>query len=138
MLLAADRRVVVVIACAFVLLGALPGRCIAQSPAPAVATPTDSLLDCAVSVATAAGFQPIPIQRPGRLALMRPHESPGASYLLDALGLSVAPDSSGARRLKVRVSNFLVPRSNPLAQEEVATRPSLAAFADSLRSRCRS
>lgn len=119
---------------AALVLGA--GRALAQSPgaAPPLA---DSLLACADRAAREAGFAPAGPARPGRLLLMRPQESPGSSHLLDALRVSVS-DSTGQPRLEVRVGSFLVSRSTGLTQQEVAPRPSLQAFADSLKARCRS
>ena len=98
----------------------------------------DSILSCAVRLASAAGFRPIPRQLPGRVGLMRTNESPGGSSLLDGLRIVAgAPDSTGARAAEVRVSSWLVSRSTGLSQSEVPPRPSLLALADSLRARCR-
>ena len=108
-----------------------PARLAAQAP-----SPQDSLLACADREARAAGFAPAGPARPGRLLLMRPQNSPGASHLLDALRVSVS-DSAGQARLSVRVGSFLVSGSTGLTEQDVPPRASLLAFADTLKARCR-
>ena len=110
--------------------------CTAQSRVPDPSS-RDSVLGCATREATAAGFRVVAGQPSGRVALMRPHVTPGPSYPLDGLGLTVTTDSTGSLRLAVRVSTFMVSRSG-LSLEEVVPRPSLLALADSLKVHCRS
>jgi hypothetical protein len=125
------------LALALVLCGCALRPCAAQS-APPDSTVRDSLLNCAVRQAAAAGFKPIPRQAPGRVGMMRSNESPGRSFLLDGLRLAVgAPDATGSRAVEVRVSSWLVSRSTGLSESDAAPRPSLLALADSLRARCR-
>lgn len=110
--------------------------CAAQT-VPADSAGRDALFLCAVRLATAAGFQPVPRQPPGRVVLMRPHASPGTSSLLDALKVSVAAaDSTGRRPLEVRAGSFVVSRGAAVTQREVPPRASLLALADSIRAQC--
>ena len=108
----------------------------AQARPTADSSAGDSLVSCAQREAVAAGFHPIPVQRAGRVGLMRPMDTPGPRYPLDALSLRATADSTGTLRLEVRVTTFMVSRTS-LSQEEVTPRPSLVALADSLRARCR-
>jgi hypothetical protein len=113
----------------------VPGA--AQSPAPADSVAGDSVLQCAVRRAQAAGFRLVPSPRPGRIGLMRSVQTPGPRQPLDGLRLALAPgDSAGVLSLDVRVTTFMVTRTG-LGSDEVAPRPSLQALADSLRIGCR-
>jgi hypothetical protein len=118
---------------AAVLLCLLARTAAAQVPAP---MPGDSMTACAVREANAAGFRAVPnANRSGRIALMRPNETPGPRYLLDALGISTRADSTGEPVLQVKVGSFMVSKTS-MSQDEVPPRPSLAAFGDSLKARC--
>ena len=118
---------------AFLSSGAGPG--VAQAPPDSAAR--DSVLQCAVQRAQAAGFHLLPDRRAGRLGLMRSIQTPGPRQPLDAMRLAVAPgDSAGTLRLDLSVATFMVSRSG-FGSDEVAPRPSLVALADSLRVGCR-
>jgi len=124
-------------------VGTLAALVLAARPSSAQSQPggaaaRDSLFRCARAITAAEGFALAPQRSAERMSFMRTNESPGASNLLDALSVSLAPaDSTGAVRLHVRLTTFLVSRSTGLSEGEVTPRPSLAALADTLHARCR-
>ena len=127
------------IAMTLVLLAAAASQ---PRPAAAQAGAADStvqagLFGCARERALAAGFAPLPTQRPGRLTMTRANETPGPRYPLDALSFRAAADSAGRLQLEVRVTTFMMSRES-INSEQVAPRASLAALADSIRVQCRS
>lgn len=125
------------------VMGTLPGAWpvigTAQAPAaPSGSVPRDSLLSCAVGLATSAGFRVTPGGRPNRIGLARPRDTGGATYPVDALRLMLAPpDSTGTVRLTIDIKVFVVSRTTGLNQAEMDPAPALTALADSMRLRCR-
>jgi len=118
-------------------LGICPRPCAGQT-APSDSAARDAVLGCAVRLAQAAGFQPLPHQPPGRVALQRESKGPGPTRILDGLRITVAPpDSAGSIVAVVRVGSFVVSRSTGLPQSVLKPRASLVALADSLPRHCR-
>jgi len=113
-----------------------PRLAAAQAAGAADSTVQAGLFGCARERALAAGFAPLPTQRPGRLTMTRANETPGPRYPLDALSFRAAADSAGSLRLEVRVTTFMMSREG-INSEQVEPRASLAALADSIRVQCR-
>lgn len=93
------------------------------------------ILQCADEAALAAGFHPIAVARPGWLGYTRPQDTPGFNYLLDTLVIGVGGDSSRTR-LDLRLTSTEVSHMSNQSLGRVTPRPSLIAWADSVRARC--
>lgn len=135
--LCASIRSVVAVALAMICLGVPLNTVRGQVQADTDASTRDSLLSCATRMADAAGFQPAPGARTGRVVMMRTRPTPG-SVLVDALSVAMAPkDSAPTSPLDVRVTTFITSRTTGLSQEEITLPRALTALADTIRLSCR-